>query len=345
MTQAKKAIIVLGMHRSGTSALTGCLGLLGVTLGTNLMPAHPEFNARGHWEHSDAAALNEQLLAALERTWQDERRLPAKWSSSPTIAGYREEMTSFLHRTFSSSVLWGLKDPRLCRLLPLWLEALRETQTTPVFIFALRHPAEVARSLARRNDMPEARAYLLWLIYMLEAERASRDYPRAVVSYEALLADWHTALSPLNAILDIDLPVDTPATNEHITAFLSPALRHFSATDRRASLETPLHALAEETYQAFSCLNQDASLSPWDALYRRTDDFSQRIAPWSTQIQDLLRTQDHLKLELARMSDRNALLADEVARIKSTVSWRITRPLRLIWNRLHKTHPNKCTKL
>ena len=313
--------------------------MLGVTLGANLMPAHPEFNAKGHWEHLDAAALNERLLAALDRTWQDERPLPAGWDESPAIAGYREDMTAFLHRTFSDSPLWGLKDPRLCRLLPLWLEALRETQTTPVFILALRHPAEVARSLAHRNGIPEARAYLLWLIYMLEAERASRGHPRAVVSYEALLADWRAALSPLNALLEIDLPMDTPAAKEHIDAFLSPALHHFSAADRLAP-NTPLHELAEETYQALRGLNPDTSLIPLDRLHRRTDDFSRSIAPWSAQIQELLLTRDHLNQELARVCDRDMLFA-EVARVKSTVSWRITRPLRLLWNSFHKTHPDK----
>src|ERR1700690_93442 len=70
------ALVVLGMHRSGTSALTGMLHHLGVALGSRLMAASPD-NPRGYWEHSDIVATHERLMAALGWGWDDIRSLPA----------------------------------------------------------------------------------------------------------------------------------------------------------------------------------------------------------------------------------------------------------------------------
>src|SRR5262249_1740037 len=72
------AIVVLGMHRSGTSALAGMLHHLGVALGDELMPATAD-NPRGYWEHRDIVAINDRLMTELGRTWHDVRPLPPMW--------------------------------------------------------------------------------------------------------------------------------------------------------------------------------------------------------------------------------------------------------------------------
>ena len=69
-----KCLIVTGMHRSGTSALAGALGVLGVDLGSNLMPANEDENARGYFEDVELTAFNEALLDHLGYTWDDPRR-------------------------------------------------------------------------------------------------------------------------------------------------------------------------------------------------------------------------------------------------------------------------------
>jgi hypothetical protein len=333
MSSNSHCIIVLGMHRSGTSALTGCLGLLGVELGSSLIPAHPELNAKGHWEHREAVSLNEQLLASMERTWHDERLLPNGWSKTPAAEAIIGEIKNLLQREFARTPLWGLKDPRLCRLLPIWLGAIAENGAEPLFILALRHPEEVARSLARRDGIPKERAYLLWLDYMLEAERASRGRPRIVISYEALLADWRRALSPLASRLGHGLlPLDDSEVSARIDAFLSPTMRHFT-TDSGTASPTPWHSLAEEVYCAFIDHANELPSAIFDKLYRQTEEMSHLVAPWAAQIQWLISIKDIQERELARISDRDALEA-EVMRVKFTLSWQITKPLRFIWNKL-----------
>ena len=76
-----RALLILGMHRSGTSAVTGALALRGVYLGQDLMPPGPD-NPRGFWEHAGVVAIHERLLEALDRRWDDLRAMPAGCSTT-----------------------------------------------------------------------------------------------------------------------------------------------------------------------------------------------------------------------------------------------------------------------
>ncbi len=84
-----QAILVLGMHRSGTSALTRVLNLLGAELGSRLMPAVSGNNENGFWENQDAVDIHEALLSDLGRNWHDIREMPAGWAASDAAARAR----------------------------------------------------------------------------------------------------------------------------------------------------------------------------------------------------------------------------------------------------------------
>ena len=91
MKRGSRAILVLGMHRSGTSAVTGALRLCGVELGTELMQPGSD-NPKGFWEHAGVVAIHERLLAALERSWNDPRPLPADWLQSEATGAAAGEL-------------------------------------------------------------------------------------------------------------------------------------------------------------------------------------------------------------------------------------------------------------
>ena len=122
----RRALFVVGMHRSGTSALTGVLQLLGVELGGNLLPARAGVNDKGFFEHEDIYRLHNGLLEALGSAWDDVAPLPPQWLAAPETRRIREELAQIVRRDFGATPLWGLKDPRLCRTLPLWLDLLAE---------------------------------------------------------------------------------------------------------------------------------------------------------------------------------------------------------------------------
>jgi len=199
------AIFVVGMHRSGTSALAGVLRHLGVAFGTRLMDASPD-NPRGYWEHFDIVSAHERLMAAAGYAWSDIRPPPDGFFDSAAAADTRRELIGIVEREFAGVLLWGAKDPRLCRLVPLWLPLLDRLKVTARFVLTLRHPLDVAASLTARDGLGTPRALLLWLRHVLEAERNTRDCQRTIVHYEDLVgeAGWRSVAAQIGGDFSLE---------------------------------------------------------------------------------------------------------------------------------------------
>ena len=229
------ALLVLGMHRSGTSAVTRVLNLLGVELGANLMRPGDD-NPLGFWEHEEAVAIHESLLAALEMTWDDPRPLPANWQDSDAAVAARDAIAELVEREFAGHALWAVKDPRLCRFVPLWTQALTQLGVEPRALLVSRHPVEVAHSLAHRNALPGAIGQLLWTRHMLEAEANSAELRRCLIGYDELLEDWRAVMGRVASDLGVDLGDLRDASGE-IGAYLTPQLRHHHASTHEDGVE------------------------------------------------------------------------------------------------------------
>jgi len=223
-----RAIIVLGMHRSGTSAFAGVLSLLGVDLGSNLLPASAT-NQSGYWEHEEVVNIHDQLLMALGSSWDDPAPLPAGWLTSEPVAGCRERLLGVIRRDFAASPLWAIKDPRLCRLLPLWIPLLAEANCEPVWILLVRHPSESIRSLEKRDGFPRGKSELLWLAYTLDAERETQDRTRVIITMDQLMSDWQATMLRVEQRIGLPWPVSPQRAAAQIGEFLDPGKRHHRA--------------------------------------------------------------------------------------------------------------------
>lgn len=248
------AVLVLGMHRSGTSAVSGVLHHLGVHLGRAVSPAGPS-NPKGYFENTRVMLLHEDLLASLGSAWDDPRPLPAGWSEENRLAPWRERLAAILDEEFGGASLWGVKDPRLCRLLPLWLPLLAGASVRTVAVLVLRHPLAVAASNARRTGMPREQALELWLGHTLAAELNTRGVPRAVVSYEYVLADWRQAMGELARRLDLPLAFDL-AHLAQAAALLERDLQHHRGGDLPGALE-PFQEWSRRAWEALSAWSRD----------------------------------------------------------------------------------------
>ena len=153
-------------------------------------------------------------------------RLPGPRSGWPAriAARFREDLRELLARDFAQAPLWGLKDPRLCHLLPWWQPLWAEMRTRPLFVIVLRDPWEVAASVARRDGFSLGKAYLLWLQHLLAAERATRGAERIMLDFAAFLTDWRQALAPLGALLGQPWPVSLVEAGEQAERFVDSAL-------------------------------------------------------------------------------------------------------------------------
>lgn len=176
---------MLGMHRSGTSATARLLGELGCDFGGELLSGRVD-NPGGYFEHRAVVEAHNDFLRAVGREWDDPRPWQEEFGSAAAREA-RRSLEEIFERDFSERDLWVLKDPRLCRLLPLWDGILARADVR--FVVVHRHPLAVARSLQRRDGMQRERALLLWMRHVLEAERSTRVWKRAYVRFEELMAD------------------------------------------------------------------------------------------------------------------------------------------------------------
>lgn len=204
-------VLVLGMHRSGTSVLTNCLVTAGLRIVNNLLATDTEVNPDGFFEDAEAVELNERMLVHSGRSWMD-YRVPDVGQSGSFMADWHQEALQHIRVHYTSGAPWVLKDPRLCLTWRHWLDVLAEAGIRPHVVHIVRHPAMVAASLRRRDALPPDYSFLLWIAYVLAAATASLEVPRsATLSYDALVSGPGESVRAifdtlgLEALADIDL--------------------------------------------------------------------------------------------------------------------------------------------
>lgn len=249
----KQALIVLGMHRSGTSAVAGALARLGGAAPANLMPAHDD-NPKGYWESEPLVRLNDRILAAAGSSWHDWRTIDQTWFGSDAAARFVEETAAAIEKEFPGSAPAVLKDPRICRLMPLWVQALERAGRVPIVLTPLRRPAEVARSLAKRDSFSLGRAYLIWLRHVLEAEHASRGTTRLLFRWSDFMSDWRGVVDDIRVRTGADLQTSDIELAAEVDGFLDGGLRR-QKRDETASDHAP--EWIAPAFDALTALAQD----------------------------------------------------------------------------------------
>ncbi len=218
-------VIILGMHRSGTSTVARLCNLMGVYLGDTLFPAR-EDNPKGFFELEPLIALNEPVFHAFNLTSQDVLPLPDGWLEHDEVKEAHQQIAGLLKQEFTNKGLWGVKDPRMGKLMPLYLKIFEALKVTPRFVVPFRSPVEVASSLNRRDGISHARGMVLWLQYNLEIERYTRHFQRSFIPYEAVLNNPSDEMTRVASQLSLEWPVAYGTVQEQVAAFLDPDLRH-----------------------------------------------------------------------------------------------------------------------
>lgn len=268
-------IFVLGMHRSGTSALAGMLCEAGFDPPSNLMPP-TSHNPKGYWESQTLCELNDKVLNDLGVHWNVPGRLPFDWEGTSVGSTWRNQFILTLERLFDGSRFPVIKDPRLC-ILSTGLKCCFEClDLEPVFLMPIRHPSEVALSLGDRDQITQLDSIFLWLYHVFEAESQTRGMRRVFIDFDLLVEDPVRVMSQC-AELICEFPMNL---NLSASSFVDSALRHHAikqvthsnkAIQSSVHSETDLSSTAILAYQLLtSTVDKDHDFErQMDELYRQ----------------------------------------------------------------------------
>lgn len=232
-------ILVLGMHRSGTSALTGLIAQMGAYAGEahELLPADND-NPKGFFERKDVISANQAIMKHLGCNWFT---LNA-WDEAK-LANLTSELLTPIKNIIDSMNKkrpWVIKEPRLCLTLPCWLPLL----DNPIAIIMYRDPLEIAQSLFLRNSIDLKDGLALWETYVETMLKHSANMPRVFCNYDALIANPVAATKQLFDGLTTHRATLTMPSDTNINAFIVPSLKRALRVNH--ALSAKQHKLIEQ---------------------------------------------------------------------------------------------------
>lgn len=296
------AVVVLGMHRSGTSALAGVLHLLGCDAPAKQMKPSKD-NEKGYFEAESVYGLHTELLNSAGSSWDDWLPMNPGWFKSGRVEEFHDRALDLVKQEFGTSRLFVLKDPRICRLVPFWEDVLKESDAAPRYVMTHRNPLEVAASLAQRDGMDTGTGMLIWLRHVLDGEAATRGKTRCFVNFASLLGNWAGAMTRIQDALDLSFPRFSVGVTSEVEAFLDKKLRHHDEAPT-STLDNPL--LSEWVRDTYAILEKWAASGEAKTDYKKLDVIRAALTSAGTTfapvIQDSRRT-------AAALTDREAKLS------------------------------------
>ena len=333
----QKVIVILGMHRSGTSAISRVMNLLGVDLGPNLLPAAPD-NPLGFWEHKEIKEINEQLFCVLGHHWtRFLTPLPDNWWLQDDIRPFRQRLVALLKRDFADSPIWGLKDPRLCRLLPLWRQVFEEMDCETYFLHTIRNPLEVVASLKKRDGLSSSVSLILWLQHVLESETETRGHPRIFVTFDQLLDDWRSAVQRVANVFQCNWDEAIQSAGPTIDLFLNPGMRHhnvrFGVEEGDGSMSTLVIAVYRTVVRAAMGDHEEMA----SGLDRLSQELNSGINSSAGELlvpalESQISRVEIAENSLAELRSKLALCQNELDRVQRSLSWWLTSPMRRFYD-------------
>lgn len=285
------AIVVVGVGRSGTSAITRGVQALGVELGDRLRPAGGK-NPTGFFEDQDLLAINKRLKRLLRLRGDSVRLVDNDEWRAPAVHALRQEAEDTIRRRFGAFPLWGYKYARTLRLLPFWREVFAALSLDVRYVVALRNPLSVARSRAMLDPQrgTQEQSDLEWLVNVVPYFRDVRDRPFVVVDYDLMLADPGWQLRRLARGLGLPLNDQTEAAIEAYAAeFLRSGMRH-SVFDER-DLDGRVNELTAAAYRWLRCLARDEGNPQDPQLWSTWEDIERRLLALAPVLRHIDRVQ------------------------------------------------------
>ena len=219
----KKISFVLGMHRSGTSALTGMLCKEGLVFPPiDLLEAN-DGNKKGFWESESLVNLNDWLLSEFNINWHNIYEIPKNWEDESITKIWREKFLNVIINSFRTTNHVVIKDPRFCYLFkgitPLINNNILDTK---IFI-PIRNPLEVVRSIKKRHALQDSYILKLWITNILEVESITRGQERLIIDFNEIINNPKNIIEKSRKFLDLK---STNSKRKRSTSFIDSNLRN-----------------------------------------------------------------------------------------------------------------------
>jgi hypothetical protein len=265
-----KVAIILGMHRSGTSAITGAIRSMGFELGGELIEPNFE-NSKGFFENREIVSFNDRLLFNMSLSWDSVGFI---WEENFNSIEYEKlvsEAQRILQENFLDASFWAVKDPRLCILLPFWQKVLKRlgvSETNISYIICLRNPLESFYSQKRRNELDpsfhivgsELETFLLmWYTYIRKALLAIIPDRCLCVSYERMLDDPAHEYMRIAGYLGVR--PNTDAVDQFVDSFIDQGLNHNVSTLDELIIKTERVKFVSDLYLGLKEKDEASTIS------------------------------------------------------------------------------------
>lgn len=312
-----KLIVVLGMHRSGTSAITRGLQVMGVELGNRMMPPVKGDNPKGYWEDIELNALNIEMLHAIGNDWCHLAAIDSNDINILRNQGYFLRAVDLLRHKVINASPFGFKDPRVAKLLPFWKEVFSHCRFDVSYVIVVRHPLSVVKSLDKRGGIEAEQSYLLWLGHVIMSLTGSVDDKRVLVDYDRLMQSPDYELNRIAKHLDLEL--DTTELQSYKTGFLDQGLRHTIYDLNDLLLDDSCPPIVYEIYAAlFDVASEKTKLDDLELL--------NRIARWSDEFERLkspLKLVDRLLIQKGVVASQTVAERDgQIATLSQAIAER-----------------------
>lgn len=309
----KRLIVVLGMHRSGSSTITRALNVLGVALGDRLMPPAGDNNAKGFFEDIDLNALNIEMLQALGSDWHCLAPIEPSDIESLHQKGFFLRAVVLLRQKTADVSIFGFKDPRVVKLLPFWHQVFAHCGFDTGYVLAIRNPLSVVQSLAKRDGLSPEKSYTLWLGHVLTSLSHTEKYRRALVDYDHFL---HAPQQDLGLIAErLALQIDPQALQHYQAEFLDEGLRHTVYAANDLAIDQACPPLVQELYTTLIDVSRDNQQLDDPAFHART-------ALWNDEFNRFklnLRWIDNLSAQIASLNQSMSVHDGEITDLIRTV--------------------------
>lgn len=318
----KEVLVILGMARSGTSAIARGLKALGVDLGEKLTPASERWNPKGFWEDTDVVyKINRGVLYALDHQWMSANLIEKLQYQSGALYDLKNSAIALVRQRIAMTPYWGFKDPRTAKLIPFWQEVFTALNLKDSYVIALRNPLSSAHSYQSLSGCDLEEALLLWLMHLIPAVEGTQNKNRVVVSYDLLMQDPHLQLNRIKIGLDLPDLADSSEIDIYANEFLDKKLHHYeySMDDLKSHPVTAVVPLCLKVYEILLKVAKD------DIKFS-DEEF---ISTWQ-QIKTEFAEQRPIYKYIDTLLKRNKQLERKIRTTHKSILWKMLYPLRII---------------